>query len=62
MALRLNRKPRSPYAKYEKKPFRYSDTYRAWRAACIKSGTNDTDEIRQLADRHAQQFGYTNRA
>lgn len=51
-------KPLSPYAKYKKKPFRYSDTYRAWHNACVKAGTNNTAEIRRLAKAHAEQFRY----
>lgn len=30
--LKASRSGVSPYKKYEKRPFRYSDTYQAWRS------------------------------
>jgi hypothetical protein len=42
------KKAKSPYQKYGKSPFVYSETYRQWKAA-TKAGRKDE------ADRHARQ-------
>lgn len=41
-------KARSPYARYGKTPYRYSDAYAAWRRALLTFGTDDprTQEAR----------------
>lgn len=51
------RKPKSPYAKYGKTPFRYSDTYREWHRLVVKTGTNDSAEARELEARHREAMG-----
>lgn len=50
------KKPRSPYAKYGKKPYRYSEIYRAWRQAAVVN--KDLDRALELAIEHATAFGY----
>lgn len=46
---------KSPYAKYGKVPFRYSDAYHAWRNLVLKSG--DPDDIADADARHRRAFG-----
>lgn len=48
------REPRSPYARYGKTPYRYSDIYREWHELVKKSGTNDSERARELEARHRQ--------
>lgn len=50
------RKARSPYKKYGKTPYRYSDTYRAWLAAVKKHGAS-SPEARHHAEEHRRKFG-----
>ena len=45
----------SPYQKYKKAPYMYSETYQAWRRAALKG---DKDEVSRLSRKHATQFGY----
>lgn len=48
-----DRTPRSPYAKYGKKPFRYSENYRQWRALTRQhGGSTDTPEHERLNVAH----------
>lgn len=46
---------KSPYAKYGKKPFRYSDIYYQWQAA---ARAFREEEARAAAEKHARAFGY----
>lgn len=49
------REPRSPYARYNKRPYRYSDAYEHWHNAMLSP--NDDDESRAvLARKHSIQF------
>lgn len=52
----------SPYARYGKRPHRYSTTYRALhKTLCIDQARGckpDQDLAVQLRDDHARQFGY----
>ncbi len=50
-----NREPRSPYARKGKKPYRYSETYYAWREAVKR---NDPEDALELAIKHARLFDY----
>lgn len=47
------RKANSPYQKYGKVPFRYSELYYAWRRA-IKDGK--TSEARRLSEQHTERW------
>lgn len=49
---------KSPYSKFGKRPYRYSDLYRRWHELAVKSGTNDTEELRQIDAAHAKAFSY----
>lgn len=46
---------RSPYHKYGKKPYRYSDLYQHWRALVMKAG--DPDDIAIADAKHRAAFG-----
>lgn len=51
------RKPRSPYAKYGKKPFRYSENYRQWHELTLAhGGSTDTPEHVRLNKAHHRAF------
>jgi hypothetical protein len=52
-------KAKSPYAKYQKAPFRYSDTERAIMELIHKGGSNQTDRVMALRQEHAAKFGYS---
>lgn len=52
-------KPLSPYAKYRKAPYRYSDEYSAWRREVLKTGSSDTDQARALHDDWREKFPLT---
>jgi hypothetical protein len=47
---------KSCYARFGKKPFRYSPTYEALRAAQKR---NDSEAVAELTAKHAEQFNYT---
>ena len=49
------KKRQSPYQRYQKAPFIYSETYRAWKQAVMRG---DRDEAARVSRRHATQFGY----
>lgn len=51
------REPRSPYDRYKKAPYRYSDIYRDWHRLTVKFGTNDLPEIRELEAKHREAMG-----
>lgn len=51
----FNRKPKSPYARHGKRPFRYSDTYNEWKANALTNPSRAAD----LALEHARKFGYS---
>jgi hypothetical protein len=38
-----NRTPRSPYAKYAKAPYKYSEAYNHWRSASSEEGRAEAD-------------------
>lgn len=42
-------KGKSPYRKYDKKPYKYSTLYQEWRAA-LKSG--DSSRVQRASDAH----------
>jgi len=44
------REPRSPYARYNKRPFTYSPAYKSW------AGAADEEERARTASLHAKQF------
>ena len=44
----------SPYQRYHKAPYRYSELYYQWRAAVLKG---DTKAANRLSDKHALKFG-----
>lgn len=44
----------SPYKKYLKSPFKYSDLYYQWKEAII---ANNTAHARVLAEKHKAKFG-----
>lgn len=48
------RKSKSPYQRYNKAPYRYSELYYQWRAAVLKG---DTRLARELSAKHSQKFG-----
>ncbi len=48
-----NPKGKSPYRRYGKRPYKYSELYRRWRAA-VMSG--DADEAARLTGMHARRF------
>lgn len=48
------KKIRSPYAKYRKRPYRYSDVYYAWKAVA----TTNPDRALELSIEHARKFDY----
>lgn len=52
------REPRSPYARYNKRPFRYSDELRELERIVKQHGTNDTERGLELRIAHARKFGY----
>jgi len=52
-------KPLSPYAKYKKRPYRYSDTLLEWEAEVKRAGSPHTKRARALAEEHARKFGYS---
>lgn len=54
MAL-AKREPRSPYARYGKRPYRYSEAYQHWRDAALDPSSDD-QERRRLSDRHSKLF------
>lgn len=47
------RKSKSPYQRYAKTPYRYSDLYYRWRAAVLRG---DEKEARNLGRQHSQRF------
>jgi hypothetical protein len=47
------KKARSPYAKYNKRPYQYSETYRNWKAAVIRG---DRSAAARLGRQHTQRF------
>lgn len=49
------REPRSPYARYGKRPFAYSEAYQHWHAAML-SPNEDDQERKRLSDRHSKTF------
>ena len=49
------REPRSPYARYGKRPFRYSDTYLTWHDRVLDPGRDDA-ERNELSRKHSIQF------
>ncbi len=51
---RKKRTAQSPYVKYDKAPFLYSDLHQRWQAA-VKAGKHS--EARDLAAQHARRFG-----
>lgn len=51
-----NREPRSPYARYKKTPYRYSDEAREISRIVKKTGTNES--VLDLRIEHARKFGY----
>lgn len=55
MTLKIKRKPTSPYKRYGKKPFRYSDLHRDWLSAA-KAGKEEEAEF--LAAKHRAKFIY----
>jgi hypothetical protein len=48
------REPRSPYQKYNKEPYRYSERYHKWRAA-VKDGR--ADEAAALTAQYVSLYG-----
>ena len=44
----------SPYQKYQKAPYGYSEPYQQWKAAVLR---NDRKEIANQAQRHNRMFG-----
>lgn len=44
----------SPYQRYNKAPYRYSDLYYQWRAAVLKGDNKLAD---RLSEKHSQKFG-----
>lgn len=46
-------KGKSPYKKYGKRPWQYSEAYRRWRAAIIKG---DERAARRASEDHADRF------
>lgn len=48
------RKAQSPYQKYGKRPYRYSESYQQWHRAILD---NDFDEAARLGRRHSRTFG-----
>lgn len=55
--MREARRSRSPYAKYGKKPYRYSTNYQRWRALTLKLGVTDTPEHVELNREHRIALG-----
>lgn len=51
----MKREPRSPYARYNKRPFLYSDAYHNWREA-VRSPNSDDAERQLLSDKHSKIF------
>jgi hypothetical protein len=49
------RDPKSPYARYNKRPYRYSDAFEHWSAAA-KSPNSDDEERANLARKHSILF------
>ena len=47
-------KAKSPYQRYQKSPFRYSDIFRDWMAATI---VGRVGEATTLGDKHTRAFG-----
>jgi hypothetical protein len=52
---RKKSKAQSPYQKYQKAPYLYSETYFSWKRAAI---IGNKDEAARLSRKHAVQFGY----
>lgn len=50
-----NAKAKSPYQRKQKKPFQYSEQYRAWRAAVAKHGAT-SPEARHASNVHKAKF------
>ena len=48
------RTARSPYQRYRKAPYRYSDILEQWQSAVIKG---DYPLARRLGQRHSERFG-----
>jgi hypothetical protein len=49
------REPKSPYARYGKRPFAYSPAYESWHAAALSPNADD-EERASAARKHALQF------
>lgn len=49
-------KPLSPYAKYGKRPYLYSDEYLSWRQEVLKARSSDTDRARELDAKWREKF------
>lgn len=45
-------KGKSPYARRQKTPYRYSDLYRNWHDAVVRTGSNLGREVEELAEKH----------
>lgn len=51
----MKREPRSPYARYNKRPFKYSEAYEHWHDAVLDPSSDDEERTR-LSDRHNRIF------
>lgn len=51
---KIKSKGTSPYRRYGKTPYRYSDTFQNWRAATLK-GNNEAAAF--YAEEHSKKFG-----
>jgi hypothetical protein len=49
------REPRSPYARYNKRPFSYSENFQRWRAAALSPNSDDAERA-HLSKKHSMQF------
>lgn len=49
------REPRSPYARYNKRPFDYSESYQRWKSAALSPNSDDA-ERHALSRKHSLQF------
>lgn len=55
--MRKDKRSQSPYAKYGKVPFRYSENYRHWHELTVKLGVTDTPEHLALNKAHRAMHG-----
>lgn len=53
MASETNKKSKSPYQRYGKKPFVYSEPYRRWRDLAVRLGAQDHRTIEAARDHTA---------